>query len=149
MNNMQLANEKYIKYRMIFLVSALVVATLEALLLIHSLTFTSDALFRLEIETSFLVLLTVVYFAVLLVFEVIIMLMGKKYTIGGVLLSVFYSSIHYFAFRGRWIDVFTRSDYAIIPRLLLKLLIIFVMIQLIWSLFITVKLFKKNRREGL
>lgn len=144
MNNKQLAKAKYINFRIIFLLSALVVGCLEVLLLIHSLTFTSENLFRFEIETTFLVLLTVVYFAVLLIFEIIIILLGKKYTIGALIFSLFYSLIHYYCFKGKWIDVFNRSDYAIISQLLLKVLITLVVVQLIWSILILVKLFVKK-----
>lgn len=144
MNRKPLLKENLIHYRTMYLLTALIVGSLEVLLLTRSLIFTSENLFRLEIETIFLALLIVLYFAILLIFEVIIMTLERSYATGRVIFSVGYSLIHYCAFKKKWIDIFTRSDYAIIPALLLKLLIFLVIVQVIWSLLISIKQFKSK-----
>lgn len=149
MKNKAIVKNKYINYRIIYLCLALMTGILELTFLIKSLTFTSDNLFRLELETTFLVLIMVVYFTVLLIFELLIKIIGKRYEVVSIIFSISFILIQYCTFKKKWIDIFTISDYAIIPKLLLKSLIALVIIQLIWSFFISTNLFKEYRKSGL
>lgn len=130
------------KKNMTYLLIALLVSCITLFTTIYSLNFTSENSFRLELQTTLLVVMHALFFLISIVLATIILQIDKKYSIFWLGFSVIYVALLYVPFLKIWIDIFNYQDYGIVTIALIKLLIPLTLVQVIWSALCTIKIRK-------